>query len=194
MEYLRIRSKVIQRAPFKVKNPRSFKSLYVQIWSKLLRQIYADYHHIKIGMYSYGGCFDIENIGCYTTIGRYCSFANGVRILNANHPLECKSMHPFFYFPGLGYVEKDLTPYYSLTIGNDVWFGRGAIVTPRVRRIGDSAVIGAGAVVTKDVPDFAVMAGNPAKVIKYRFSEETRLKIKQEKWWEKDIEELFTSP
>ncbi len=194
VEYLRIRSKVICRMPYKVRNCRNYKTLYVQIWSKLMRRIYADYHHIEIGMYSYGSCFNTKNIGSYTKIGRYCSFAGDVYILNANHPLEYKSMHPFFYFPGLGYAKKDSTPFYSLTIGNDVWFGRGVIVTPKVREIGDGAVIGAGAVVTKDVPNFAVVAGNPAKIIKYRFSEETQLKIKQEKWWMKDTEELFASP
>jgi virginiamycin A acetyltransferase len=190
IEYLRIRSKVKKQVPFKIENPGCYKSLYVQVWSKLIRRIYADYHHIEIGMYSYGGCFNIKNMGSNTKIGRYCSFAKEVRILNANHPLECTSMHPFFYFRGLGYVEKDSTPSYNLSIGNDVWFGYGAIITPGVRKIGNGSVIGAGAVVTKDVPDFAVVAGNPANIIKYRFSEETRRKIKDSQWWNKDIEEL----
>jgi len=88
----------------------------------------------------------------------------------------------------------------SIEIGNDVWVGRNAMILPSVKKIGDGAVIGAGAVVTRDVPDFAVVAGNPAVVIKYRFRPETIHKIKQSKWWDKDIEELkgnieeFTMP
>jgi len=99
-------------------------------------------------------------------------------------------MHPFFFSPYFGYVQKELIHKCELVIGNDVWVGQNAIFLPSVKRIGDGAVIGAGAVVTKDVPDFAVVVGNPAKILKYRFSEETQLKIKASKWWEKDITEL----
>jgi len=71
-----------------------------------------------------------------------------------------------------------------------VWVGQNVIILASVDIIGDGAVIGAGAVVTKNVPDFAVVVGNPGKVIKYRFSQETIEKIKNEKWWDKDIEDL----
>ncbi len=159
--------------------------------SSTLRRIFLDYHQIEIGLYSYGSCFNPCAIASFTKIGRYCSFADGVRIFNGNHPLEFKSMHPFFYNPVFGYVQKELIARSQLTIGNDVWIGHNAIILPRVKSIGDGAVIGAGAVVTKNVPDYAVVVGNPARVVKYRFSEETRLKIKSSKWWDKDIEELL---
>ena len=171
-----------------------------EMLSSTLRRIFLDYHQVEIGLYSYGGCFDPCAIAPFTKIGRYCSFASGVRIFNGNHPLEFKSMHPFFYNPTFGYVEKELISRNKLTIGNDVWVGYDAVITPSVKSIGDGALIGAGAVVSKNVPDFAVVAGNPARVIKYRFSEETRLKIKNSKWWNKDIEDLrkdleeFTRP
>ena len=91
----------------------------------------------------------------------------------------------------LGYAksDSDITRT-NLTIGNDVCVYHNAVILPSVNRIGDGVVIGAGAVVTKDVPDFAVVVGNPAKVMKYRFSRETQLKIKASQWWNKDIEEL----
>ena len=168
--------------------------------SLTLRRIFSDYHNIKIGMYSYGGCFDPLHIMAHTKIGRYCSFGSGVWRFNANHPLTFKSTHPYFYNPLCGHVEQELIHRSELVVGNDVWVGQNAIILSRVRRIGDGAVIGAGAVVTKDVPDFAVVVGNPAKVVKYRFSEEERLKIKSLKWWDKDIKELqkdldeFTRP
>jgi len=109
-------------------------------------------------------------------------------------------MHPYFYNPAFGYVRQELIPRSELVVGNDVWVGQNAMILPNVKSIGDGAVIGAGAVVTKDVPDFAVVSGNPAKVIKYRFTTETQLKIKTSKWWNKDIKEFqkdleeFTSP
>ncbi len=131
--------------------------------SKTLRQVFADYHHIKIGMYSHGGCFNTQLIGSFTEIGIYCSFASGVRIFNANHPLKFKSTHPFFFNPIFGYVDELKISRQGPSIGNDVWIGGNAIVLPNVKRIGDGAVIGAGTVAAKDVPDFAVMAGNPAK-------------------------------
>ena len=171
-----------------------------QMQSKTLRRIFLDYHGIEVGMYSYGGCFEAARIGAKTKIGRYCSFAGGVYRFNANHPMEYRAMHPFFYSSDYGYVQKELLHRSELVIGNDVWVGQNAILLPSVKRIGDGAVIGAGAVVTKDVPDFAIVVGNPAKVIKYRFSEETQLKIKASKWWGKNITELqkdieeFTHP
>jgi virginiamycin A acetyltransferase len=161
-----------------------------QMLSPTLRRIFLDYHHIEVGLYSYGGCFEPYAIDPFTKIGRYCSFAGGVRVFNANHPLQFKSTHPIFFNPNLGYVEKELVLRNRLVIGNDVWVGYNAIILPNVKSIGDGAIIGAGAVVTKDVPDFAVVAGNPAKLIKYRFSEKTIQEIKSSRWWDKDIEEL----
>jgi virginiamycin A acetyltransferase len=171
-----------------------------EMLSPTLRRIYLDYHDIEIGTYSYGGCFNPVRIGAHTKIGRYCSFAGNVWRFNANHPLKFKSMHPYFYSPAFGYVREELITRSELVIGNDVWVGQNAIILHSVKRIGDGAVIGAGAVVTKDVPDFAIVVGNPAKIVKYRFSEELRRKIKASRWWDKSIEELqkdfdrFTHP
>lgn len=170
------------------------------MYSETLRRIYLDYYQIRVGMYSYGGCFNHSLIAKNTEIGRYCSFAKGVCVFNGNHPLQFKSTHPFFYSPEFGYVKEEKISRGKLIVGNDVWVGRNAIIVPGVDRIGDGAVIGAGAVVTKDVPDFAVVAGNPAKIIKYRFPQETISRIKASEWWNKDIEELreeldeFTRP
>ena len=157
--------------------------------SQTLRRIFLDYHDIEIGMYSYG-CFDAMRIGGKTKIGRYCSFADGVCRFNANHPMKFRSMHPYFFRAEQGYVQKEMITRNELVVGNDVWIGHNALILPSVRKIGDGAVIGAGSIVTKDVPDFAVIAGNPAKVLKYRFSDETISEIKTLQWWNKSIEEL----
>jgi acetyltransferase-like isoleucine patch superfamily enzyme len=158
--------------------------------SKTLRKIFRDYHDIAIGMYSYGGCFDIHNIPAGTVIGRYCSFARNVYILSGNHPLTNKSMHPFFYSPYFGYVDELLITRTKLVIENDIWIGQNAIILPSVSRIENGAVIAAGAVVTKNVPPFAVVAGNPAKIIRYRFSKQIIDQITLSAWWEKDIKEI----
>ena len=140
-------------------------------------------------MYSYG-CFAPNNINALTRIGRYCSFARGVCIFNGNHPLNHQSMHPFFFNTNLGYVKQEKIERRQIEIGHDVWVGRNVIITSAVKKIGNGAVIGAGAVVTKDVPDFAVVAGNPAQVIKYRFDSETIEAINQSQWWLKDMDEI----
>lgn len=161
-----------------------------QVYSKTLREIALKYHNIKIGMYSYGACFSFNRIPSGTEIGRYCSFAAGMAIFNGNHPLDKKSMHPFFYNPSFQYVHKDLILRTKLTIGNDVWIGFNALILPSVTKIGDGAVIGAGSIVTKDVPPFAVVAGNPAKIIRYRFSEQEIKNIIYSDWWNKDIDDF----
>jgi virginiamycin A acetyltransferase len=161
-----------------------------EMLSSTLRRIFSEYHKIEIGLYSYGSCFDLECIGAHTKIGRYCSFASGVCILNRNHPVEFKSTHPYFFNTQLGYVKKEFIPMRNIVIGNDVWVGQNVLILPSVGRIGDGAVIGAGTVVTKDVPDFAIAVGNPGKVVKYRFSDQTIRKLKEERWWDKDINEL----
>ncbi len=104
--------------------------------------------------------------------------------------MKFKSMHPYFYNPILGFVDQELIHRSELVIGNDVWVGQNVIILPRVTRIGDGVVIGAGSIVTKDVPDFAIVAGNPAQIRKYRFSDKTIEKIKDQQWWNKSIEEL----
>jgi len=158
--------------------------------SSTLRSIFLDYHQIEIGLYSYGGCFDPRRVMAHTRIGRYCSFAEGVWILNRNHPIKFKSTHPYFFNTTLGYVEQERIPMRPTVIGNDVWIGQNAIILASVSNIGDGAVIGAGTIVTKNVPDFAVVVGNPDKIVKYRFSEQTIRKLKQERWWDKDIDDL----
>ena len=79
----------------------------------------------------------------------------------------------------------------ELTIGNDVWIGHNAIILSGVSSIGDGAVIGAGAVLYKDVPPYAVVLGNPARVVRYRFSAEKIEELLESKWWEKSIDELL---
>lgn len=161
-----------------------------EFYSSTLRKLYAKYYSIDIGMYTHGGCFDLYMVDPKTSIGRYCSVAKGVRVINHNHPLDFKGTSALFFNPSLGYCEKWLVEFSPKSIGNDVWIGANAVILPEVHSIGDGAVIGAGAVVNRDVPPYAVVLGNPARVVKYRFSEETIQQLLIEKWWEKDIAEI----
>lgn len=157
--------------------------------SVTLREIFRRYHGVDIGMYTHGGCFIPFAFGRGTTIGRYSSIARGAFAATLDHPMDRKSMHGYFFNPNFGYVPEQ-RDYSTLKIGNDVWLGHNSIIQSAVNEIGDGAVIGAGAVVFKDVPPYAVVVGNPGRVVRYRFSPETIERLLAEKWWEKDIDQI----
>jgi virginiamycin A acetyltransferase len=159
-------------------------------YSMTLRKIFSHYHKIDIGLYSFGGCFQKNNFGAYTKVGRYCSIAMTAVVINRNHPPNYKSTHAFFFNPKLNICEQDNIDYIPLEIGHDVWLGHYSIIMPHVRKIGTGAIVAAGAVVNKDVPPYAVVVGNPARVVRYRFSPETIEKLLESKWWAKSIEEI----
>lgn len=132
-------------------------------------------------------------------IGRYSSIANQVETVNGFHPSHTfLSTHPAFYgsynFTGLQYSAEKIFEDYryaddeksvAVIIGNDVWIGAGAKILAGVK-IGDGAIVAAGACVTKDVPPYAIVGGVPARVIKYRFEKDEIEKLMALKWWEKD--------
>ena len=158
--------------------------------SPTLRKIFSTYWGVDVGMYTNGGCFVPWMLDAHTKIGRYSSIASGVRAVNHNHPLAFKGTSGLFFNPALGLCDRWLVDHNPLEIGNDVWIGANVVIMPEVNRIGDGAVIGAGAVVNRDVPPYAVVLGNPGRVVKYRFSPEVIARLLAEKWWENDIEDL----
>jgi len=160
------------------------------MYSVTIRRIFSFYHKIDIGMYTHGGCFEPDLISPYTTIGRYCSVAAGVRIINRDHPVHFKSTHAFFFNPKLGWCKEEVIPYIPIEIGSDVWIGHGAVILANVTQIGHGAVISAGAVVNKNVPPYAIVVGNPGRVVRYRFPPEVIETLLASRWWQKDIEEL----
>ena len=149
-------------------------------------------HGVDIGLYTYGPLkYTPKNLAPGTTIGRYCSIYFTVKRFNLNHTMNTKSTHPFFSDPHLGKVKAGFDHLETkLDVGNDVWIGHNVTILNTVQTIGDGAVIAAGSVVSNNVPPYAVVAGYPARVVKYRFSEETIRKLLQEKWWLKTIDEL----
>ncbi len=161
------------------------------LYSLTLRRIFSKYHLVDIGMYSSYGCFIPYNFAPETQIGRYCAIAKNVHAFHANHPMNLKSMHSFFYYPNSGFAKTNLISYTQLTIGNDVYIGHNVTILPSVKSIGDGAVIGAGAVLNNDIPPYAVVVGHPGRVVRYRFSQTTIQELLDSKWWEKSIEELL---
>jgi phosphonate metabolism protein (transferase hexapeptide repeat family) len=124
----------------------------------------------------------------YATVGRFCSIAAHTRLNPGNHPLDRVALSHFTYRSsayGLGEDDAaffDWRRSHDVVLGNDVWIGHGAIVLPGVR-IGDGAAIGAGAVVTRDVPPFAIMVGTPARLLRYRFAPEIVQALQRIAWW-----------
>lgn len=152
-------------------------------YSHTARDLLKRYFGVEIGAYSYGHCFRPGAFPTGVRIGRYVSIAPGVSVFLRHHPLDRLPMHPFFYNCALEYVSQDTIQSHTLEILHEAWIGHNAIITSQCRRIGIGAVVAAGAVVTKNVDDFAVVGGNPARLIKYRFSLPIRLAILDSQWW-----------
>ena len=144
----------------------------------------------KMGFGTYVG----SNCCIYGSIGKYCSIADRVRIVVGRHPTRnFISTHPAFFSlkkqAGFTYVteskfEESNSIDNTVHIENDVWIGYGALILPGIT-ISNGAIIGAGAVVTKDVPPYAIVGGNPARIIRYRFNEDQIKSLLELKWWDK---------
>lgn len=159
-------------------------------YSLTARDILRERYGVEIGDYSYGECFIPSSFPRGTVVGRYVSIALGVRIFMRDHPVDRVPMHPFYYNSHLGFVKGDTIESTQLEIGHDAWIGAQTTIVSGCRRIGIGAIVAAGAVVTKDVPDFAIVGGNPAKVIRYRFQESTIEALLAGKWWELDCDQV----
>ena len=123
------------------------------------------------------------------TVGNFCSIARGTAVQEHNHDAECITTYfiKFRIFEekyGIDAISKG-----SVTIGNDIWIGTQSTILTGVT-IGDGAIIAANSVVTSDVPPYAIVGGTPAKVLKYRFSDEIIAKLLELKWWNWDIEKI----
>lgn len=149
-------------------------------------------NHSQIGSYSY------VNYNCCiqnAIIGNYCSISTNVSIGLGAHPLHLFSTSPVFYKASntlkVKLIKEDIEfdEYKPIRIGSDVWIGTKASILDGVT-IGHGACVAAGAVVTKDVPAYAVVGGIPAKIIKYRFDSETIKTLLQTGWWEKSAEQV----
>lgn len=140
----------------------------------------------KIGKYTY---IQTNSALCNVEVGNFCSIANNVSIGLANHPLDMVSTSPVFYDN-----TQPLPKFFANTklfnftlprtiIQSDVWIGQGVIVKAGLK-IGVGSIIGAGSVVTKDIPPYSIAVGNPCRIIKFRFSEEIIKGLISTNWWD----------
>lgn len=169
------------------------------------------YRGCKIGRYTYGYKELLEFYPMAETIGRFCSINGTARIWN-NHPIDYVSTHPFLdhpmfypwekqqkreemilkygkYFDNATYEDSALRKNQSVVIGNDVWIGANVVILPGVN-IGNGAVVAAGAVVTHNVEPYAIVAGVPAKLIKYRYENTQIAQLQKIQWWNWEIEKI----
>lgn len=177
-------------------NNVSFESKLDEL-NKLKEKLHEKFENISenvtIGDYTYGN-FEIREWDNKTKlkIGKFCSIANGVIfLLGGEHRSDFITTYPFNallknfeYIGGHPHTKGDIT------IGNDVWIGSEAKILSGVT-INDGSIIGANSIVTKDVPPYSIVAGNPASIIKYRFEEETIEKLLKIKWWDFDEKEII---
>lgn len=142
----------------------------------------------SLGKHSYSGAdiFIANPKGTY--IGNFVSIGNCVRLGHGEHPLNYLSTSPYTYFDELKFKSPNMRShpefwhYKPVVIGHDVWIGDNVFIKNGIH-IGNGAIIGAGAIVTKDVPPYAIVTGVPAKVMKYRFDENTIKKLLDLEWW-----------
>jgi virginiamycin A acetyltransferase len=142
--------------------------------------------------------YHFDFIGDKLIIGKFCALACGVKFImnGANHEIKPVSTYPFAIFGNGwekindGVIHGEKYPYKGDTvIGNDVWIGYNATIMPGVK-IGSGAIIGTNALVTKDVPDYAIVGGNPAQNIRKRFSDNDIERLLKIAWWDWDIEKI----
>ncbi|MFG5086317.1 CatB-related O-acetyltransferase [Campylobacter lari] len=165
---------------------------YIEEYSCFLNLKHALY---QIGSFSYSG----SNLPFYTQVGRYCAIADGVSMFATQHPLDKFSIASFTYeknhrsindacierigklFPTCELDTSSLIA--KLEIQNDVWIGKDALLKQGIT-LGHGCVVGQRAIVTKDVPPYAIVAGSPAKIIRYRFNEKIIERLLKLRWWD----------
>lgn len=147
----------------------------------------TELYKTSVGDFSYIGR---NSIISHTNIGKYCSLGPNLVIGFGDHPTNLVSTSPVFYQSTTSFnikpKEDKFFGHQAVNIGNDVWIGANCVVRNGIK-IGDGAIIGAGAVITKDVPPYAIVVGVPGRVLKYRFENEIIEELLLLKWWNWDL-------
>ncbi|MCQ2061667.1 MAG: chloramphenicol acetyltransferase [Fibrobacter sp.] len=158
--------------------------------------------NIIVGDFTYFSGTDFEKhvthhydfIGDKLIIGKFCQIGAGVEFImnGANHQMNSASTYPFYVMEGWSENPpkfEDLSLKGDTVVGNDVWFGQNVTVLPGIH-IGDGAIIGCNSVVSRDVPAYTIVAGNPIREIRKRFDDELIQLMEELKWWDKPAAEI----
>jgi len=181
---VQVRTQAWQKLAFRV-----LRRLESEYTSDRLRRAARGWFDLEIGLYSYG-CFDPDRFLPGTRIGRYCSIARSAAAFDTHHPSESAILHPASYHPGFGVVDEWKVSTRPLEIGDDVWIGHNATILAGAGRIGRGAIIAAGAVVTRPVEHYKIVAGVPARLMRRRFEPERIAQVEWSRWWELNLLEL----
>jgi acetyltransferase-like isoleucine patch superfamily enzyme len=146
---------------------------------------------LVVGRHSYSGKIQLGAMNREVEIGSYCSIGNNVSFIvgDSYHYPERVTTFPFGNIAGFDVAEwptaiEEDTQLPIFMVGNDVWIGQDVIILKSVKRIGNGAILGAGSVVTQDVPDYAIVGGVPAQLIRYRFAPKVIQDLLALRWWE----------
>ena len=170
------------------------KEIYVKPTIKNPNIIVGDFTYIADSEFESHVTHHYDFIGDKLIIGKFCQIAAGVEFVmnGANHQMNAVSTFPFYTLEGWNMkppAAGDMPFKGDTVIGNDVWIGQNATILPGVH-IGDGAIIGANSVVGSNVEPYAVVVGNPAETIRYRFDKDLTELLLKFKWWDKPVEEI----
>lgn len=170
------------------------KEIYVKPTIKNPNIIVGDFTYIADSEFESHVTHHYDFIGDKLIIGKFCQIAAGVEFVmnGANHQMNAISTFPFYTLEGWKMnppAASDMPFKGDTVIGNDVWIGQNATILPGVH-IGDGAIIGANSVVGSNVEPYAVVVGNPAETIRYRFDKDLTELLLKFKWWDKPVEEI----
>lgn len=167
-----------------------FHAINSEIYRRCLsgKSLVISFSHpqIEVGEATYGlrpECFKSYHPDDRVVIGKYCSIAEGVKFVFGDHSTDRVSTFPFRAMLLGEAPHQDAISSGPIVIGNDVWIGANAIILSGVE-VGDGAVVAAGSIVTKNVSPYAIVGGNPAKLIRYRLDPDQVKQLLEIQWWD----------